>query len=131
MHATIPLLQATGFPPLMRQRLTTLRVKLQSGCKRELFEYFGIVFIDLTAFASMPIRRLGSILISKGRINVYLALQGATWPDHVFAARPHLRSWPDEDPAGRPVRVAEHCYGRTAGQGRSCGGAMTDESGFA
>ena len=26
--------------------------------------------------------------------------------------------------AGRPIRVGEHCYGCTAGQGSSCGGAV-------
>ncbi|WP_413899591.1 DUF3641 domain-containing protein [Rhodoferax sp.] len=36
-----------------------------------------------------------------------------------------------EDPAGRPIRVAEHCYGCTAGQGSSCGGALNDEGGTA
>lgn len=28
--------------------------------------------------------------------------------------------------AGVPIRVAEHCYGCTAGQGSSCGGALAD-----
>ena len=42
--------------------------------------------------------------------------------------RPHLRHLLHEDPAGRPIRVAEHCYGCTAGQGSSCGGALKDES---
>jgi radical SAM/Cys-rich protein len=27
---------------------------------------------------------------------------------------------------GNPIRVAEHCYGCTAGQGSSCGGALSD-----
>ncbi len=30
------------------------------------------------------------------------------------------------DPAGAAIRVAEHCYGCTAGQGSSCGGALED-----
>jgi radical SAM/Cys-rich protein len=28
------------------------------------------------------------------------------------------------DPEGQPIRVADHCYGCTAGQGSSCGGAL-------
>lgn len=39
--------------------------------------------------------------------------------------RPHIR---DLDPAALPgcaIRIAEHCYGCTAGQGSSCGGALT------
>ncbi len=38
--------------------------------------------------------------------------------------RPHLRDLLVEDPAGRPIRVAGHCFGCTAGQGSSCGGAL-------
>lgn len=38
--------------------------------------------------------------------------------------RPHLRDLLEQDLAGRPVRVADHCYGCTAGQGSSCGGAL-------
>jgi hypothetical protein len=30
----------------------------------------------------------------------------------------------DEDLFGSPISVAEHCYGCTAGQGSSCGGAL-------
>jgi hypothetical protein len=29
---------------------------------------------------------------------------------------------------GQPIRIADHCYGCTAGQGSSCGGAL-DEAG--
>jgi len=41
-----------------------------------------------------------------------------------IATHPHLRDLLVADPAGRPVRTAEHCYGCTAGQGSSCGGAL-------
>ena len=37
---------------------------------------------------------------------------------------PHLRDLLQQDPAGAPVRVADHCYGCTAGKGSSCGGAL-------
>ena len=37
---------------------------------------------------------------------------------------PHLRDLLNEDPFGRAVRVADHCYGCTAGQGSSCGGTL-------
>jgi radical SAM/Cys-rich protein len=36
----------------------------------------------------------------------------------------HLTDLLDEDLAGSPISVAEHCYGCTAGQGSSCGGAL-------
>jgi radical SAM/Cys-rich protein len=42
------------------------------------------------------------------------------------SARPHLRDLLEEDLAGRSIRVADHCYGCTAGQGSSCGGALHD-----
>lgn len=37
---------------------------------------------------------------------------------------PHLRDLLQTDLQGKPVRVADHCYGCTAGQGSSCGGAL-------
>lgn len=38
--------------------------------------------------------------------------------------RPHLRDLLQEDIQDRPVCVADHCFGCTAGQGSSCGGAL-------
>jgi radical SAM/Cys-rich protein len=40
------------------------------------------------------------------------------------AARPHLRDLLARGIDGAAVRVADHCYGCTAGQGSSCGGAL-------
>ena len=39
-------------------------------------------------------------------------------------SRPHLRDLAKRDLEGRPIRVADHCFGCTAGQGSSCGGAL-------
>jgi radical SAM/Cys-rich protein len=39
--------------------------------------------------------------------------------------RLHLRDLLHLDPAGAPIRVADHCYGCTAGKGSSCGGALS------
>ena len=36
----------------------------------------------------------------------------------------HLSELLRAELAGRPIRVADHCYGCTAGQGSSCGGAL-------
>jgi radical SAM/Cys-rich protein len=36
----------------------------------------------------------------------------------------HLRDLLGNETAGAPIRVADHCYGCTAGQGSSCGGAL-------
>jgi len=44
-------------------------------------------------------------------------------------AHPHLRDLLEQAPGAAPIRVADHCYGCTAGQGSSCGGALaTDEA---
>jgi radical SAM/Cys-rich protein len=39
--------------------------------------------------------------------------------------RPHLKNLLRHSPAGAHIRIADHCYGCTAGQGSSCGGALT------
>ena len=39
-------------------------------------------------------------------------------------ARPHLKDLLEHDPVGESIRIADHCYGCTAGQGSSCGGAL-------
>ena len=39
--------------------------------------------------------------------------------------RLHLRDLAGRDLEGNPIAVADHCYGCTAGQGSSCGGALT------
>ena len=39
--------------------------------------------------------------------------------------RPHLRELFERDIEGHPIVVRNHCYGCTAGQGSSCGGALT------
>jgi radical SAM/Cys-rich protein len=40
--------------------------------------------------------------------------------------RVHLSDLLDENIEGNPIRVAGHCYGCTAGQGSSCGGALKE-----
>ncbi len=40
--------------------------------------------------------------------------------------RPHLSELIGRDLAGHPIAVRDHCYGCTAGQGSSCGGALND-----
>lgn len=45
------------------------------------------------------------------------------------SSRPHLRDLLSTDAIGTPIRVADHCYGCTAGQGSSCGGALESERG--
>ena len=43
------------------------------------------------------------------------------------APQAHLRDLLHLAPVGEPIRIADHCYGCTAGQGSSCGGALGGE----
>ncbi|HLF30898.1 MAG TPA: arsenosugar biosynthesis radical SAM (seleno)protein ArsS [Xanthomonadales bacterium] len=45
------------------------------------------------------------------------------------ASRRHLAELLNTDLSGRLIRVADHCYGCTAGQGSSCSGALQGETG--
>ncbi len=47
---------------------------LQDRYKRELSEHFGIVFNQLFVLANMPIKRFGSMLVSRGQFDDYLRL---------------------------------------------------------
>jgi radical SAM/Cys-rich protein len=41
-------------------------------------------------------------------------------------SRPHLKDFEQYANQGKPIRIADHCYGCTAGQGSSCGGALVE-----
>jgi radical SAM/Cys-rich protein len=135
---------------------------LERDYRRILGEKFGIEFNKLYTLANMPIARFGSMLISKGQFNQYMALLrdsfrgenlegvmcrslvSVDWQGYVYdcdfnqmlglplrvAGKPRLRLEDLlADPVGRdldgnPIAVADHCYGCTAGQGSSCGGAL-------
>src|SRR5947207_11847125 len=132
--------------------------RLEVDYKRELRSRFGIVFNRLYTLTNMPIQRFGSMLISKGRFDEYMALLRNTyqesnldgvmcrsllsvdWQGFVYdcdfnqmlglplrqAHRPrtHLAPLDVDAVEGLPIRVADHCYGCTAGQGSSCSGAL-------
>ena len=44
--------------------------------------------------------------------------------DQPLTGRKHLKDLMNDDLFQQPIRVADHCYGCTAGQGSSCGGAL-------
>jgi radical SAM/Cys-rich protein len=46
---------------------------------------------------------------------------------HASQLKTHLRELMDVDLLGNPIVVRDHCYGCTAGQGSSCGGALDGE----
>ncbi|MFL5088990.1 MAG: arsenosugar biosynthesis radical SAM (seleno)protein ArsS [Xanthobacteraceae bacterium] len=133
---------------------------LEADYKRVLGEEYGIVFNSLFTLANMPIQRFGSMLISKGQFDDYLALLRQAHRDENLSGvmcrslvsvdyrgyvydcdfnqmldlpltrgereRVHLSELLDEDITGNPIRVAGHCFGCTAGQGSSCGGALKE-----
>ena len=128
---------------------------LESDYRRLLRDNFGIAFNQLFTLANMPIQRYGSWLLSKGQFTGYMdTLRGAHRDENMDAVmcrttisvgydgmlydcdfnqmlklpiggRPrHLRELLEDAPP-RHIAVAGHCYGCTAGQGSSCGGALS------
>jgi len=131
---------------------------LQQNYKKHLGENYDVIFNELFTLANMPINRFGSMLVSKGQFNEYVALLRAShntanlksvmcrnlisvdWQGYVYdcdfnqmlklplqyATRPrtHIKDLIDVDVEGLPISVKDHCYGCTAGQGSSCGGAL-------
>ena len=127
---------------------------LQADYRRELMAHFGVEFNRLFALANMPIKRFGSTLVSKGQFADYMQLLkdnysadnldgvmcrnlvSADWQGNLYdcdfnqqlgieaPGRLHLRDLLQRDMDNMPIRVADHCFGCTAGQGSSCGGAL-------
>jgi radical SAM/Cys-rich protein len=131
---------------------------LESDYRRHLGREHGVVFNRLLTLTNMPIQRFGSMLVSKGQFDGYMALLRSAhcssnldgvmcrslisvdWQGYVYdcdfnqmlgiplriAGRPRVRlaQLVGRDLAGNPVEVRDHCYGCTAGQGSSCGGAL-------
>jgi len=121
---------------------------------------FGITFDRLLTIANMPIKRFGSMLLSKGEFDAYLqllrdahqeanletvmcrSLVSVDWQGRLYDCDfNQMLELPLRDARGvpmtlaglqpgalegRPIVVADHCYGCTAGQGSRCGGALAD-----
>ncbi len=134
--------------------------RLEADYRRELRDRFGIAFDRLLTLANMPIKRFGSMLLSKGEFDAYLqllkeahqdanletvmcrTLVSVDWQGHLYdcdfnqmldlplrlaeRGRLHLRDLQPGLLCDNPIVVADHCYGCTAGQGSSCGGALSE-----
>lgn len=132
--------------------------KLQADYEHFLGDQFGIVFNQLFTIANMPIKRYGSMLLSKHQFGDYMNLLhqahkaenasqvmcrnlvSVDYQGYVYdcdfnqmldlalgatgSARTHLRDLLNTELQGQQVTIADHCYGCTAGQGSSCGGAL-------
>lgn len=132
---------------------------LEADYRRMLHDRYGIRFTGLLALANLPIQRFGSMLLSTGTFDSYMAVLKAAhdsknldqvmcrslisvdWQGYLYDCdfnqmlglrlrardidKPHLRDLPRLMLRDNPVVVADHCYGCTAGQGSSCGGALS------
>lgn len=139
--------------------LPSAQAALEDDYRQHLRAEHGIEFNHLFTLANMPIKRFGSMLLSKGQFGDYMALLknayrranlagvmcrdliSVDWRGRVYdcdfnqmldmplgAGAPgatHLADLLDRDLDGAPIHVGEHCYGCTAGQGSSCGGALS------
>jgi len=133
---------------------------LESDYKRILADEYGIRFNRLLTLTNLPIRRFGSMLMSRGEFAPYIdLLRGAhsddnldevmcrslisvDWRGFLYdcdfnqmldlplhdpdGSRPHLRDLRRLVLEDNPIVTADHCYGCTAGQGSSCGGALSE-----
>ena len=131
---------------------------LEADYKRELGR-LGVHFDHLYTLCNMPIKRFGSMLVSRGDFDDYMRLLASNhrpenlekvmcrdllsvdWQAYVYdcdfnqmlglgldgergAKRVPLSRLLGKDLSGRSIQVRDHCYGCTAGQGSSCGGAL-------
>jgi radical SAM/Cys-rich protein len=126
---------------------------LEADYKRVLLETYGIVFDHLFTLANMPIKRFGAMLALKGEFDRYVGLLrnahveanldnvmcrnliSVDWRGFVYNCDfnqmldlpiGHLSDLLTTEFENAPIRVAGHCYGCTAGQGSSCGGALRE-----
>ncbi|MDH3325575.1 MAG: arsenosugar biosynthesis radical SAM protein ArsS [Gammaproteobacteria bacterium] len=136
------------------------QVELQASYKEILKEKFDVDFNQLFTITNMPIKRFGSMLISKGQFADYMQLlrdnYSASNLDGVMCLNTisvdyngdlfdcdfnqmlelplkgknqramHISTLAQENINDKSIVIADHCYGCTAGQGSSCGGALGD-----
>lgn len=131
---------------------------LHKDYTKYLAEKYDVSFDNLFTITNMPIKRFGSMLISKGKFSEYMQLLrdaysaenlhsvmcrtmvSVDWQGYVYDCdfnqmlgmslsykdqiRTHLSEIMHTDLEQNEITVADHCYGCTAGQGSSCGGAL-------
>ena len=132
--------------------------QLEQDYKQKLFEEYGLRFNQLLVITNLPIKRFGSMLLSKGLFEDYMnllkdnfcrdnlvsvmckSLISVDYLGNVYdcdfnqmlgmktrlanGASANIQSLQAEQLKENPIVIAEHCYGCTAGQGSSCGGAL-------
>ena len=134
------------------------QIELQNSYKEILKKEFDIEFNQLFTITNMPIKRFGSMLVSKGEFESYMQLLrdnfseanlkavmcrnlvSIDWNGYLYDCdfnqmlglpmleslqkKMHVGQLQKMDLLNKPIVVADHCYGCTAGQGSSCGGAL-------
>jgi len=134
--------------------------ELQASYKQVLKEKYNIEFNNLYTITNMPIKRFGSMLVSKGQFADYMqllrdnfsqanldsvmcrSLVSVDWQGYLYDCdfnqmlslpihgkdlkKRHVSQLVNEDIEDWSIVIADHCYGCTAGQGSSCGGALGD-----
>ena len=132
--------------------------ELEPAYKEVLLNNYGITFNKLFTLVNMPIKRFGSMLLSRGEFDSYMhtlkashkeenlesvmcrSLVSVDWKGYVYDCdfnqmlgiglgagngKTHLCDLMHSNINNRPIVVMDHCYGCTAGQGSSCGGALS------
>jgi len=138
--------------------LPPAQAPLETAYKTHLKEHYGVEFNQLFTITNMPIKRFGSMLVSKGEFETYMTLLresynrdtldavmcrstiSVDWQGNLYDCdfnqmlglpapldqkpRTHISELNTLNIEGQPIVVKDHCYGCTAGQGSSCGGAL-------
>jgi radical SAM/Cys-rich protein len=134
--------------------------KLETEYKNELKNTFDIDFNQLYTITNVPIKRFGSMLISKKEFDNYIStlknaysdtnldtvmcrnLVSIDWQGFLYDCdfnqmldlpltinentKTHINDIMNFNIIKNSIKVADHCYACTAGQGSSCGGALNE-----
>ena len=117
MHDPLPLLTNTTFPPMRRSRLATLQVNLGYLCNQSCVHCH--VNAGPKRTEQMTARTANQYAYDcdfNQVLGLPMRLNGSP--------RTHLADLLGADIEGRPIAIRDHCFGCTAGQGSSCGGAL-------
>ena len=128
--------------------------KLEADYRDHLWKHFGIEFGHLLTITNIPIRRYATFLRKQGKLESYVqmlaenhnatavenlmcrTMVSVSWDGRLYDCDfNQMIDWVDDRPTlwtidqwsdwcDRPIAVANHCYGCTAGCGSSCGGAI-------
>ena len=133
--------------------LPPAQAQLEADYRKQLTDQYGISFNSLFTITNMPISRFGSMLQSTGQFKDYMNLLKQSfqtqnldtvmckdllsidWQGYVydcdFNQMLDMKIHSDQKPLhvsqlnNRQIVTGQHCYGCTAGQGSSCGGALS------